>query len=358
MDAKTTLTDSQVIEARHSIDRRRRARIVLMITPAVAGLLLFIISSNIDFDGRWGILNDRTRELLSVLSALSIGVSALAIIMVYLQTGFKDSKTDELEVVLRGLRSQSSPPYNKNITYDFAEETNRKIFELQSNFERIKKQTTESGAELRSELVTELRARLIDESSELILKDIKEEISKKLENTLKNETLLTQFGDCTRRLNSEVESLGRRGNLNLGLGAITTITGLLLLGASVFSELTSIKDWWGFISHFAPRLTLVILIEVFAYFFLSLYKASLSEIKFFQNELTNIESKQIALQAAITLSDPLAITNILNKLADTERNRVLQKDQTTIELEKTKIEMDSKVATGKFISEFFQKKNT
>lgn len=356
MDEKSKLTEAQIIEARHSIDRRRRARIVFMITPAVAGLLLFIISSNIDFDGRWWFLNYRTSEILSILSASFIGMSALAIIMTYLQTGFKDSKKDELEVVLSGLKPNRSTPYNKN-THDTSEEINSKILELQKNLEYINKQTAESGAELRSELITELRARLIEESSELISKDIQEDISKKLKDSTRNDTLLSQFGDCTRRLKSEVDSLGRRGNLNLGLGAITTITGLLLLGASVFSELTSINDWWGFISHFTPRLTLVILIELFAYFFLSLYKASLSEIKFFQNELTNIESKQIALQAAMTLSDPLAITNILNNLADTERNHVLKKDQTTVELEKAKIEMDSKVATGKFISDFFQKKN-
>lgn len=40
---------------------------------------------------------------------------------------------------------------------------------------------------------------------------------------------------------------------------------------------------------------MVIFVEIFAYFFLSLYKSSLNEIKFHQNELTKLEMKYIAL---------------------------------------------------------------
>ncbi|VVQ23337.1 hypothetical protein PS925_05294 [Pseudomonas fluorescens] len=357
MNVKPTLTDAQIIDARHDIERRRRARVVLMAIPALAGLLLFIISSNIDFDGRWLFLNDRTRELLSIIAASLIAVSALAIIMIYLQTGFKFSREEELESVLGELNLKQSRFHQQVVADDMTDDIKGKISELRNSLENIERFTAETGTELRNDLIKEFRFRLEGEASEHILRGIQTEISKKLESDLGNDALISQFGDCTRRLKLEIDSLGRRGNLNLGLGAITTLAGVLLLGASVFSELTVTKDWWGFVSHFAPRLTLVILIELFAYFFLSLYKASLSEIKFFQNELTNIESKQIALRAAMSLSDPIAITNILNKLADTERNHVLDKNQTTVELEKARIEMDSKVATGKFFSDFFQKIN-
>lgn len=45
------------------------------------------------------------------------------------------------------------------------------------------------------------------------------------------------------------------------------------------------------------------MIELFAYFFLSLYRTSLQKIKYFQNELTNIEAKQIALRAALSYGE-------------------------------------------------------
>ena len=113
---------------------------------------------------------------------------------------------------------------------------------------------------------------------------------------------------------------------------------------------------WPFISHFVPRLTLVILIELFAYFFLSLYKASLAEIKYFQNELTNIESKELALQAALNSGEASMISDIVSKLALTERNHILSKDQTTVELERARLEKDSKSEIAKYVAELFQKK--
>ena len=92
-------------------------------------------------------------------------------------------------------------------------------------------------------------------------------------------------------MRSEVSALSRRGNLNLSLGIATTIIGLIILGYFVL-EIDSIpEDKMAFIAHFIPRLSLVVLIEVFAYFFLKLYKSSLSEIKYFQNEMTNAEAK-------------------------------------------------------------------
>jgi hypothetical protein len=154
----------------------------------------------------------------------------------------------------------------------------------------------------------------------------------------------------------ELESLGRRGNLNLALGAVTTVVGLALLGLSVFSELSAAKDIWTFVSHFVPRLTLVLMIELFAYFFLSLYKTSLGEIKYFQNELTNIESKQIALRAALSGTDQAVVSGILTKLADTDRNHILSKDQTTVELEKARIERDGRGEIAKYLSELFARK--
>ena len=52
-------------------------------------------------------------------------------------------------------------------------------------------------------------------------------------------------------------------------------------------------------AYYAPRLTLSIFIEFFSFFFLRLYKTGISEIKYFQNELTNAELKFIAVEKAI-----------------------------------------------------------
>ncbi|MNG20679.1 hypothetical protein D3C84_1049540 [compost metagenome] len=92
---------------------------------------------------------------------------------------------------------------------------------------------------------------------------------------------------------------------------------------------------------FAPRVMLVIFIEMFAYFFLRLYKQGLSEIKYFQNELTNVESKIIALEVCYLNSDSHAMATVIDALSKTERNFVLEKDQTTIEIEKSRLDTET-----------------
>ena len=79
-------------------------------------------------------------------------------------------------------------------------------------------------------------------------------------------------------------------------------------------------------------------IELFAYFFLRLYKSGLIDIKFYQNELTNIDMKSASLLSALVTEDKEIIKLVSTELSRTERNFVLKKDESTVDLEKAKIE--------------------
>jgi predicted PurR-regulated permease PerM len=211
------------------------------------------------------------------------------------------------------------------------------------------------GADAKNDLIKSLKSRLLEESASELVKETFNRITAQVNAETKANTAHTHFEAFRQRLLNEIESLGRRGNINLGLGVGTTVIGMLLLGITVFYEITDTKDAWGLLAHFLPRFSLVILIELFAYFFLSLYKTGLDEIKYFQNELTNIEAKQISLQTALNSNDTSMVNSVVIKFANTERNHILNKDQTTIELEKAKMEKESKVAIGNFLTEFFNK---
>lgn len=152
----------------------------------------------------------------------------------------------------------------------------------------------------------------------------------------REETLDDRLQQTRRRLGQEVQDLARRGNLNLILGILTTVSGLSVLGYSVFSPPVTASTT-ELLSYFAPRVSLVVLIEVFAYFFLRLYKKSLDEIKYFQNELTNTEAKNLALHVALRDEDTKLRAQVIRVLATTERNFVLEKDQTTVEIEKERL---------------------
>ena len=90
-----------------------------------------------------------------------------------------------------------------------------------------------------------------------------------------------------------------------------------MLGAAI--NYASIPD---LLSHFIPRISIAVFIEVFSFFFLKLYKASLQEIKYFQNELTNIEMRGVALETALLASHNKTTEPIVEQLIRTDRNPV------------------------------------
>jgi hypothetical protein len=123
------------------------------------------------------------------------------------------------------------------------------------------------------------------------------------------------FSATSLRLRREIYALSRRGNLNLTIGVVTTGFALGLLAYMIFDESTAPGTFSEALSLYLPRITTVTFIEVFAFFFLKLYRASLIEIKFYQNELTCLASLQIALAASHTCPDPDALRTVLDRLA-------------------------------------------
>jgi pyrroloquinoline quinone (PQQ) biosynthesis protein C len=97
-------------------------------------------------------------------------------------------------------------------------------------------------------------------------------------------------------------------------------------------------------------------------FFLRLYKTSLDDIKYYQNEITNIESKWLALNAVMEDKDKTLLNIIVDYLSKTERNFILnlKKGDSTLGLERERLEKNevielvkdalstaSKIRTGK-----------
>jgi hypothetical protein len=110
------------------------------------------------------------------------------------------------------------------------------------------------------------------------------------------------------------------------------------------------------ITDFAPRISLVVVIEIFAYFFLGLYKNSLSEIKYFHNELTNVESKYLAIEEAIALSDDNTLKEVVKDISRTERNFLLKKGETTVSMEEKRLALEENRSTIKNLSQMLRKK--
>lgn len=163
------------------------------------------------------------------------------------------------------------------------------------------------------------------------------------------------YSDIVYRLENEIDRLNRRGGVNLGIGAVIALFGILYLGYTVTDQMV-IKDKLEYIMHMAPRLSFVIVIELFAYFFLKLYKNGFEEVKYFQNELTNIDSKVLGIKFLKDVRNEELMGEVIKNLMATERNFVLEKGQSTVSLEQQKIKNESEKNIMEIMKEFINVK--
>jgi hypothetical protein len=151
-------------------------------------------------------------------------------------------------------------------------------------------------------------------------------------------------------LDRQILDLGRRANLNLVMGATITVVGIVILSYFVFYAVhPSSAEKIETAIFFGTRLTLVVFIEIFAYFFLRLYRYSLFEIKYFQNEITNARFKIVVLEACSREGSKATLDKMCLELVRTERNFILKKGETTLSLRRDEIEQMSDSALTRLV---------
>lgn len=150
-----------------------------------------------------------------------------------------------------------------------------------------------------------------------------------------------EFNDVKYRLERETSRLSRYGLINLMLGFITTFMAIFFLAYSLSDFNSTTSDTTSFIYKFAPRLSLSVLIELFSFFFLRMYKKTLDDLKYLNNERTNIDLQLLSLRIALLQKDKESISKIILNLSLTERNFILKKDESTVETQKIKLENQS-----------------
>lgn len=189
------------------------------------------------------------------------------------------------------------------------------------------------------ELVSTLKEQLLASSSEELLEDLREKTNRVLERRT-SERLSIHFDKTIRRLSTEIQSLEKRSRVNLIIGSLTAFAGVSIFILFIFGSATDSTAQSFLATEFAPRISLVIVIELFAYFFLGLYKSNLSEIKHFHNEVTNIEQKHMALEEALASADKDTVKNIVLNFSNTERNFLLRKGESTVALEEKRVALE------------------
>jgi len=192
------------------------------------------------------------------------------------------------------------------------------------DFERLGKDDIEEVKRRVTALVTERKFET----------KVKESVEKRLEFYLRQE-FQDSINQIVSRLGIEVRELGRRATVNLYIGSVISIVGLVALAIFISmskSDIEANRDLQRIVVEFMMRLSLVAILQVFAYFFLRLYRQSIYDIKIFQNEITNIQSRNVAVYVGQMSKDSKTLSAIALELSRTERNFILKKGETTVSI--------------------------
>lgn len=112
------------------------------------------------------------------------------------------------------------------------------------------------------------------------------------------ESVRKAFRAAETRLAQELTSLRARANLNLAIGAATTVVAIALLYWLVLGSERTFENLYALLSHYIPRVSIVVFIEIFAFFFLRLYRTTLTEIRGYQGDVTRLNLQYIAVEMA------------------------------------------------------------
>ena len=162
----------------------------------------------------------------------------------------------------------------------------------------------------REELLSKVRTNLTSE----LAAELEQKYSVEYQNTAHLNEAREVFRSNAERLKQEIAALSRRGNLNLVIGVLTTsLAAALLVYTSVQAthNFTALPE---LLSYYIPRITTVIFIEVFAFFFLRLYRTSLAQLQYYQDELTRVAMYEVAIESAMRTQDNAILGSVLRRM--------------------------------------------
>ena len=315
--------------------RKYRLTIGSMAMVIVMVTILFVFSSNVKYlsPALLEVIKEKKGFFLYAPVLVTLIVSLVAVMTSYLNKGIGGRRIEGVSHVL----------------YKEILKLNRKVAELEGKSSSgVSVEITESE---RNKLISDAKKRIVGNTITLANSSLKSDIS----NFNKSYSLHKLHTDMVLRLESEIDRLNRRGGVNLAIGSTIALTGILSLAYFLYSA-PGIVDGVGFFIHHLPKLSFVVVVELFAYFFLRLYKNGFDEIKYFQNEITNIEMKVMSLKYVQEFKSEDMIKELAMHLMKTERNFILEKGQTTVSIEKDRLQNLSDSKLTSMISEIIKLK--
>lgn len=281
----------QVLKKLNMTDSKKRNKTLILL---IAVLWLIILVGVVFYAGEYKALigSIDINEITSSVVALSVIAGFTTMLYLSKNDKVQDAKIDNLFVYSELLKEKGANPK--------------------------KKETTESSKEV----------------SPVQMSDDKDVDDENTANEIKHTFLASE-----ERIKIEIKNLKRRATINLSLGVSLSIAALLVFFFLVYNEKPD-EDYQKVFLHFAPRVGLVVFVELLAYFFLKLYKSTLTSVQYYHNELTNIETRKIAAIVAIKHCKEDKIWQTVEYLLKVERNVLVKDKETTIQMEMLKLQSE------------------
>ncbi|MBD8643700.1 hypothetical protein IFT63_08870 [Stenotrophomonas sp. CFBP 13724] len=215
---------------------------------------------------------------MMTIAGMSVAVGAV--------TGYLD-KSD-------GARARAFPPLTPS---DELKKLRKIVTRLQA---RMDAKQGESAPTSKDELLDETaRQKVIDELSAKITG----ELSDKARHASHIANIRRLHEASSSRLFAEIVKLNQRAKLNLAIGIVITVVAAMILFYIAASESPKNTTLASLAAHYVPRLSTVIFVEVFAFFFLRLYKSALQDIRAYQQDMSRLSSEAAATELFLFCDD-------------------------------------------------------
>jgi hypothetical protein len=248
-------------------------------------------------------------QKLTLMVGLSLlGYGAAIFMFLYLRGAISFKFLDNLVTL------KVEQPYSETFTIQHhggsSPEIEERISEISGTVEQLKSAQLGALAGNREELIEALRPTLLSD----VVTELENRFAANAIDAARISEIRRSFEAASQRLQFELSSLSRRSNLNLVIGVLTTVIAVSLLTYMVLGTNSSFESLTALLSHYVPRVTVVLFIEVFSFFFLRLYRSTLAEIRSYQIDITALTLKQVALETAWSASDPTARITLAKEL--------------------------------------------
>lgn len=227
---------------------------------------------------------------------------------------------------------------------------------IDESLEKGKLESALSESE-RKEVIETISNTVESHLNESLLNKIEDKYGTTVHASKLSELALSSLDKTVNRLSKYADDLKDKAAVNLSYGIGATVIAIctliyVLFNASAPENATTIQEAF----YYSSRLFLVILVQGISIFFLNLYRTTVNNVLYLNNEITNHEAKRDSLSIALSSGNFDSASSMLVALSNTERNFTLKKGETSI-YDKGSVAMQAPISE-ELVSDLLNKLNS